>query len=104
VGWFGIKPFVSNSVFKGDSAPDSPHKEEDSRIARMALRCILCNPAITAPIPGMISEEQVDNACLAVMQRRQLDLEEQAELDRVMDRAWAQLPSNYQWLKEWEYV
>jgi len=23
VGWFGIKPFVSNSIFKGDSSPKS---------------------------------------------------------------------------------
>ena len=52
VGWFGIKPFASNSLFKGDSAPDSPHAEEDNRLARLAIRCILCNPAITAPIPG----------------------------------------------------
>ena len=24
VGWFGIKPFASNSLFKGDSSPDQP--------------------------------------------------------------------------------
>ena len=35
VGWFGIKPFASNSVFQGDSSPDSPHAEEDSRLARL---------------------------------------------------------------------
>jgi hypothetical protein len=39
-----------------------------------------------------------------VAERRQLDLEEKAELDRAMDRAWANLPSTYQWLKQWEYV
>ena len=58
VGWFGIKPFASNSLFKGDR-PQSPHADEDNRIARLALRAILCNPAITAPIPGMISQQQV---------------------------------------------
>jgi aryl-alcohol dehydrogenase-like predicted oxidoreductase len=104
VGWFGIKPFASNSLFKGDSSPNSPHREEDDRIARLAIRCILCNPAITAPIPGLITVEQVDNMALAVKQRRALDLEEKAELDRAMDRAWANLPSKYQWLKNWEYV
>ncbi|MHC4405821.1 MAG: aldo/keto reductase [Planctomycetota bacterium] len=104
VGWFGIKPFASNSVFKGDSSPASPHFEEDNRIARLAIRYILCNPAITAPIPGMISTQQVDNVALAVMERRQLDLDEQADLDRAMDRAWANLPRHYQWLKNWEYV
>jgi len=104
VGWFGIKPFASNSVFKGDSSPQDPHAEEDSRIARLAIRYILCNPAITAPIPGLITEAQVDNVALAVMQRRQLDLQEQADLKAAMDRAFANLPHHYQWLKDWRYV
>ena len=92
VGWLGIKPFASNSVFKGDSSPNSPTREEDNRIARLAIRYILCNPAITAPIPGLISQQQVDNVALAVMERRELDTAEKAELERAMDRAWAGLP------------
>ncbi len=104
VGWFGIKPFASNSMFQGDSSPDSPTFEEDNKIARLALRYILCNPAITAPIPGLISPQQVDNVALAVMERRELDVEEKAELDKAMDEAWAKLPFHYQWLKDWEYV
>ncbi len=104
VGWFGIKPFASNSVFQGDSSPDSPHFEADNRIARLAIRYILCNKAITAPMPGMISTQQVDNIALAVKERRELDIDETADLRRAMDRAWAGLPKNYQWLKDWEYV
>ncbi|OHB85756.1 MAG: hypothetical protein A2V98_09960 [Planctomycetes bacterium RBG_16_64_12] len=104
VGWFGIKPFASNSIFKGDSSPESPTFEEDNRLARLAVRHILSNPAITSPIPGLISQQQVDNVALAVLERRQLDLEEKAELDRAMDDAWANLPGRYQWLKDWEYV
>ena len=104
VGWFGIKPFTSGSLFKGDSSPDSPQREEDDRIARLTLRYILCNPVITAPIPGMISVEQVDNIALAAMESRELDKNERAELDAAMDRAWANLPYHYQWLKDWEYV
>jgi len=103
-GFFGIKPFAGNALFKGDSSPGNPHEEEDNRMARLAIRCILCNPAITAPIPGMINAEQVDNVALAVKERRELDVEEQAELDRAMDRAWANLPPHYQWLKKWEWV
>ena len=104
VGWFGIKPFASNSIFKGDSSPDNPHAAEDNRTARLAIRHILCNPAITAPIPGLITVEQVDNMALAILERRKLDQEERAELDRAMQRAWANLPRGYQWLKDWEYV
>ncbi|KPL23253.1 MAG: hypothetical protein AMJ75_06465 [Phycisphaerae bacterium SM1_79] len=104
VGWFGIKPFANNTVFKGDSSPSSPHFEEDNRTARLAIRHILCNPAITAPIPGLISIQQVDNVCMAVKERRELDLKEKADLKRAMERAWAKLPPDYQWLKDWEYV
>ena len=57
----------TESELRGDPSPDGPNVEENNRIARLTLRHILCNPAITAPIPGMISVEQVDNAALAVM-------------------------------------
>jgi len=96
--------FASNSLFKGDSRPDSPHAEADNKLARLAIRHILCNPAITAPIPGLITVQQVDNMALAIKERRELDKEEKAELDRATDRAWANLPEKYQWLKDWEYV
>ncbi len=104
VGILGIKPFASNSLFTGDGSPDGPHVEEDNRIARMAIRYILCNPAVTAPIPGLISRAQVDNMARAVKERRELDLAEQVELERASKRAWANLPPDYQWLKDWEYV
>ena len=104
VGWFGIKPFAGTSLFQGDSSPKSPQREEDDRLARLTIRYILCNPAITAPIPGLINEHQVDNVALAAKERRELDVQEKAELDRAMDRAWANLPYHYQWLKDWEYV
>ncbi|GAG08640.1 unnamed protein product, partial [marine sediment metagenome] len=104
VGFFGIKPFASNSLFKGDSSPGNPHAEEDDRLARLAVRYILCNPAITAPIPGMINTHQVDNMARAVKERRELDVAEAKELEEAMDQAWARLPANYQWLKDWEYV
>jgi aryl-alcohol dehydrogenase-like predicted oxidoreductase len=103
-GFFGIKPFASNSLFKGNSNPNSPTFEEDNRLARLAIRYILCNPAITAPIPGMISPQQVDNVALAVKERRELDKNEKAELDAAMEVAWAKLPPNYEWLRDWEYV
>jgi predicted aldo/keto reductase-like oxidoreductase len=104
VGWLGIKPFASNSVFKGDSSPGSEFFDEDNRMARLCIRYILCNEAITAPMPGMVSTQQVDNVALAVKERRVLDLREQAQLRDAMDRAFANLPKNYQWLRDWEYV
>ena len=104
VGFYGIKPFASNSIFKGDSSPGNPHAEEDDRRARLAIRYVLQNPVLTAPIPGLINTHQVDNVALAVKERRQLDLAELQELEKMMDEAWAKLPPDYQWLKDWEWV
>jgi len=104
VGVFGIKPFASNSLFKGSSAPDDPHAKEDDQRARLAIRYILCNQAITAPIPGLVGTHQVDNMARAIKERRELDLQEKAELERATKEMWAKLPANYQWLKDWEYV
>jgi aryl-alcohol dehydrogenase-like predicted oxidoreductase len=43
----------ATSLFKGDSSVRTARiEEEDDRIARLAIRYILCNPSITAPIPG----------------------------------------------------
>jgi len=104
VGFFGIKPFASGSLFKGDSTPDHAEAEADDRRARLAIRFILCNPVITAPIPGMITTHQVENVAKAVAERRELDVAEARELEEAMDEAWAKLPPDYEWLKDWEYV
>jgi len=104
VGMFGIKPFAGTSLFKGDSSPGNPNAEEDDRRARLAIRYILCNPAVTAPIPGMINTQQVDNVAKAVTERRELDQAEAEELKKATDEMWAKLPEDYQWLKDWEYV
>jgi aryl-alcohol dehydrogenase-like predicted oxidoreductase len=104
VGMLGIKPFASNAIFQGNGSPDDPHVAEDDRKARLTIRYILCNPAMTAPIPGLISTHQVDNMAAAVREHRQLGAGELAELQRLGDEMWARLPADYQWLKDWEYV
>ena len=103
-GWIGIKPFASGSIFKSQDAVDSPTKKEDDERARLTLRYVLANDALTAAIPGMITAEQVRNAAQAVGERRRLDLAESRRLQRAVDEMWAGLPRNYQWLREWEYV
>jgi predicted aldo/keto reductase-like oxidoreductase len=104
VGVLGIKPFANNALFKGDSTPNSPHREEDNVRARMAIRYILGNPAITAPLTGLITMQQVDNAAKAVAERRKLDARETSHLERASTEMWAKLRPDYQWLKNWEYV
>ena len=96
VGSFGIKPYGAGSLFRGS-------QEENDRRARLALRYILLSNTVI-PIPGLNSIAHVDNAVKAVVERRQLDLKEQAELEAAGKEMWAKLPGNYQWLKDWEYV
>jgi len=111
VGFYGIKPFASNSIFKGTTgAPDDPNREEDDKRARMALRYILCNDAITAPIPGLIYPHHVENCLKAIEERRKEDLAARpailhdAEFARITGQMWQRLPADYQWLKDWEWV
>jgi aryl-alcohol dehydrogenase-like predicted oxidoreductase len=97
VGAFGIKPFAAGSLFiRGDQ------KKKDQN-ARLAIRYIL-NTNTVIPIPGLNSIHYVDNVAEAVMERRQLDIKEKAELDNANKQAMASLPSNYQWLRNWQYV
>jgi len=99
IGTFGIKPFASNSLFRGVKT-----KEEKSKRARMTIRHILGNPAMTAPIPGLACVEEVDNMARAIKEHRKLDVAEADELRRISEEVWANLPPDYQWLKSWEYV
>jgi len=103
VGAFGIKPFGGQSLFKGNSLVDSPTAEEDNRMARLTLRRILQDPQII-PIPGLSNIQQVDNVARAVMERRELDVKETAELETANREMMARLPTHYEWLRDWEYV
>ncbi len=99
IGTFGIKPFASGSLFRGVD-----DEAERNRRARLTIRHILGNPAITAPIPGLATVGEVDNMALAIKESRQLDPKELGELDHMNEQMWAGLPGDYQWLKDWEYV
>jgi len=104
VGLFGIKPFASGSVFRSRGAINPQTEKIDSERARLALRHVLCNDALTAPIPGLISIEQVKNAAKAVTERRELDLADTRRLERAVSEMWANLPPDYHWLRDWEWV
>jgi aryl-alcohol dehydrogenase-like predicted oxidoreductase len=96
VGAFGIKPFAAGSLFTAD-------REENYRRARLAIRYILHSNTVI-PIPGLNNVREVDNVAKAVMERRQLDMKEQAELKSAANEMWARLPPDYRWLRNWQYV
>jgi len=104
VGLIGIKPFASGTVFQSRGEPDSPTKEEDDQRARIVLRYVLACDVLTAAIPGLITVDQVRTAAKAVQERRQLDLAEAEHHRQIAEEMWNNLPRDYQWLREWEWV
>ena len=95
VGLFGIKPFASGSVSRSRGAINESTRQIDDERARLTLRYVLANDAITAPIPGLISVEQVKNAAQAVRERRQFDHAETLRFERAVEEMWANLPEDY---------
>lgn len=96
VGAFGIKPFAAGTLFTNN-------QEENFKNARLALRYILRTNTVI-PIPGLCSIAEVDNAAKAVLERRELDVQEKADLETINDTMMAKLPESYQWLRQWEFV
>ncbi len=106
VGWFGIKPFAAGGVFKSLPSGVEGAGEAKAELARLTLRRILeSNPALSAPIPGLLSVEEVKNAVRAIAEGGKLDQAESRKLDSAVQGMWAHLPASYGWLKrEWEFV
>jgi len=104
VGFIGIKPFASGSIFASRGEPDSSTGREDDDRARMALRYILCCEQLDTALPGLVTVDQVHNAARAVRERRQLDVAEAQRHEELVHAMWQNLPANYQWLRAWEWV
>ncbi len=104
VGFIGIKPFASGTLFASRGEPDSPTRKEDDERARMALRYALCCDVLSASIPGLITVDQVKNAAAAVRERRRFDRAEAARFHRETAAMWRNLPAGYSWLRDWEWV
>jgi aryl-alcohol dehydrogenase-like predicted oxidoreductase len=104
VGLIGIKPFAGGTLFGSGGTPDSPTREEDDERARLAIRYVLRCDALTAAIPGLITVDQVKNVAAAVRERRKFDLAEAERYEAMTSRMWAELPDNYRWLRQWEWV
>jgi aryl-alcohol dehydrogenase-like predicted oxidoreductase len=104
VGFIGIKPFASGTLFASRGEPDSPTRAEDDERARMALRHALACDVLTASIPGLITVDQVKNAAVAVQERRQFGRAEAARFNQATASMWRSLPGNYEWLRDWRWV
>ncbi|HID07224.1 MAG TPA: aldo/keto reductase [Armatimonadetes bacterium] len=108
VGIITIKPFAGGSLFRTRARfpVREPGNPEDHKLARLTLQYILSNPYITATVPGMTTVEEVENNVRASYERvtSSLTPEDAKRLAEAVDEMWRNLPPEYKWLREWEWV
>jgi predicted aldo/keto reductase-like oxidoreductase len=109
VGIVTIKPYFGGSLFKSYGKLKFPvmgvGSKTENDLARLTLQCILANPAITASVPGLSTVYEVENAARASY-TRQLGMAaaDKQWLMEITDKQWANLPAEYEWLRDWEVV
>jgi len=109
VGVVTIKPFFGGSLFASYGKEKFPvmgvGSKDENDLARLTLQCIIANDAITAAVPGLSTVYEVENAARASYTRTLgASAAEKKWLEEVTDRQWANLPAEYHWLRDWEYV
>jgi predicted aldo/keto reductase-like oxidoreductase len=108
VGLVTIKPFIGGGLFpplgKQGPAPGAGNPQENE-LARLTLQCVLSNDAITAVVCGVDTPGQVQNAARASYQRPLGMTPRQRQwLGCVTEQHWRNLPEQYAWLRDWEWV
>jgi predicted aldo/keto reductase-like oxidoreductase len=109
VGVVTIKPYFGGSVFESCGKIKFPvmgvGSKKENDLARLTLQCILTNPAISASVPGLSTVYEVENAARASYTRPLgMAAADKQWLMEITERQWANLPQEYEWLRDWEVV
>jgi predicted aldo/keto reductase-like oxidoreductase len=110
VGVVTIKPYFGGSLFKAsDGKVRFPvmgvGSKTENDLARLTLQCILANEAITATVPGLSTVYEVENAARASYTRLLgMSAADKEWLMDITEQQWANLPREYEWLRDWEVV
>ncbi len=106
VGVVTIKPFGGGSLFRhGAKFPVTTEGDKgDHRSAALAIRKILSNPYLTAMVPGMTTVDEVERNVQTSYDKTPLTDKELAEVEADGDFMYANLPPDYQWLKDFDWV
>lgn len=109
VGVITIKPFFGGSLFQShnkvkNGAWGVGNKLEND-LARLTLQSILSKDAVTAVIPGMSTVYEAENAFLASHTRPlPATAADKAWMKSQTEQCWVNLPDEYKWLHNWEFV
>ncbi|MBL7187576.1 MAG: aldo/keto reductase [Phycisphaerae bacterium] len=110
VGIVTIKPYFGGSLFQATYGKVKfpvmgVGSKTENDIARLTLQCILANPAITASVPGLSTVYEVENAARASYTRSLgMAAADKEWLMEITEQQWANLPAEYEWLRDWEIV
>jgi len=108
VGLVTIKPFFGGSLFKipAKFPVMGVGDKNENDLARLTLQCILSNEVITATVPGLTTQYEVENAAMASYTRpvAKMTPADREWLEKITDEQWASLPQEYTWLRDWEVV
>ena len=109
VGIVTIKPYFGGSLFESYGKLKFPvmgvGSKTENDLARLTLQCILANEAITATVPGLSTVYEVENAARASYSRPLgMTAADKEWLTDITERQWANLPREYEWLRDWEVV
>ncbi len=109
VGVVTIKPFFGGNLFDSYGKMKFPvmgvGSKTENDLARLTVQCILTNPAITATVPGQSTVYEVENIARASYTRHlAMSPADKQWLEKITEQRWANLPAEYHWLRDWEYV
>jgi len=104
-----IKPFFGGSLFQSHGQVKTGAwgvgSKLENDLARLTLQCILSKDAVTAVIPGVSTVYEAENAVLAAYTRPlPVTPADKVWMELETERRWADLPGEYGWLRNWEYV
>ena len=109
VGIVTIKPYFGGSLFESYGKVKFPvmgvGSKTENDLARLTLQCILANSSITATVPGISTPYEAENAARASYTRPLgMSAADKQWLTEITDHQWANLPQEYEWLRDWEVV
>jgi len=109
VGVITIKPFFGGSLFQSHGQVKTGAwgvgSKLENDLARLTLQSILSKDAVTAVIPGVSTVYEAENAVLASYTRPlPVTAADEVWMEAQTERRWADLPDDYGWLRNWEYV
>ncbi|MHC4571625.1 MAG: aldo/keto reductase [Planctomycetota bacterium] len=107
IGVITIKPFGGGSLFRTPIrfGENTESTDQDYELARLTLAYILCNDSISALVAGMTNITEVNNNTRASAERiALLDQKGIRKLCEATDQMWANLPNQYRFLHDWEWV